>query len=211
MSFTWNDVTNLEAIHINASMIWRTQWQILNGLSVFMFYLFFSFFFTCPCFICSNHYWGDKNIILWVYLYTYPSVKKKSLKVMQMLKIWNLFWLLCTNQRASQVVLVVKNLFANAGDLRDVGSIPGLYGCFQEKNLTKIFWGVRYAVGFTGGAVVKNLPTNAGNAKDTGMIPGLGRPLGVDNGNPFQYSCLENSMDRGAWQSTVHGVERVTG
>ena len=149
-----------------------------------------------------------KNIILWVYFYTYPSVKKKSLKVMQMLKIWNLFWLLCTNQRASQVVLVVKNLFANAGDLRDVGSIPGLYGCFQEKNLTKIFWGIHSAVGFTGGAVVKNLPTNAGNAKDTDMIPGLGRPFGVDNGNPFQYSCLENSMDRGAWQSTVHGVSK---
>ena len=56
--------------------------------------------------------------------------------------------------------------------------------------------------------MVKNLPANAGDAKDTDMIPGSGRPLGVDNGNPFQYSCLVNSMDREAWQSTVHRVSK---
>ena len=51
-------------------------------------------------------------------------------------------------------------------------------------------------------SVVKNLPANAG---DTGLILGLGRSPGVGNGNPLQYSCLENSMDRGAWQTVVHG------
>ena len=51
--------------------------------------------------------------------------------------------------------------------------------------------------------VVKNPPANAG---DTGSIPGLGRPPGGGNGNPLQYSCLENPMDRGAWWATVHGV-----
>ena len=56
-----------------------------------------------------------------------------------------------------------------------------------------------------GGSVVKNLPTNAG---DTGSIPGLGRTPGGGNGNPLQYSCLENSMDRGAWQTTVPGVAK---
>ena len=51
--------------------------------------------------------------------------------------------------------------------------------------------------------MVKNLPANAG---DTGLIPGSGRSPGVGNGNPLQYSCLENSMDRGAWQAPVCGV-----
>ena len=60
----------------------------------------------------------------------------------------------------------------------------------------------------TGGTVVKNPPANAGNARDTGSIPELGRSLGVRNGNPLQYSCLKNSMDRRDWQATVHGVAK---
>ena len=48
--------------------------------------------------------------------------------------------------------------------------------------------------------VVKNLPANAGNRKDMGLIPGLGRSSGGGRGNPLQFSCLENPMDRGAWQ-----------
>ena len=47
---------------------------------------------------------------------------------------------------------------------------------------------------------------SACNAGDLGLIPGLGRLPGEGNGNPLQYSCLENFMDRGAWQATVHGV-----
>jgi len=47
--------------------------------------------------------------------------------------------------------------------------------------------------------VVKNLPANAGNTRDMSLIPGLGRSTGVGKGNPLQYSCLEKSMDRGAW------------
>ena len=54
--------------------------------------------------------------------------------------------------------------------------------------------------------MVKNLPANAGDARDMGSIPGWGRSLGIGNVNLFQYSCLENSMDSGAWQATVHGV-----
>ena len=56
--------------------------------------------------------------------------------------------------------------------------------------------------------VVKNPPAKTGDPRDTGLIPGLGRSPGVGNGNPLQYSCLENSMDRGAWQATVHGVTK---
>ena len=54
--------------------------------------------------------------------------------------------------------------------------------------------------------VVKNPPANAGDVKDAGSIPGSGRSPGGGHGNPLQYSCLENPMDRGAWQATVHGV-----
>ena len=61
-------------------------------------------------------------------------------------------------------------------------------------------------LGFSGGAVVKNPPANAGNARDVGSIPGSGRSPGIGKGNPLQYSCLENSIDRGAWWATVHGV-----
>ena len=57
--------------------------------------------------------------------------------------------------------------------------------------------------------MVKNPLASAGDARDTDLIPGLGRSPGLGNGAPFQYSCLENSMDRGAWRATVHGVQRV--
>ena len=53
--------------------------------------------------------------------------------------------------------------------------------------------------------MVKNLPANAGDLRDLGLIPGSGRSPGGGNGNPLQYSCLENSMDRGAWRASVHG------
>ena len=56
--------------------------------------------------------------------------------------------------------------------------------------------------------VVKNLPANAGDARDSDLIPGSGRSLEVGNGNPLQYSCLENLKDRGAWWFTVHGVTK---
>ena len=56
--------------------------------------------------------------------------------------------------------------------------------------------------------VVKNLPANAGDIRDAGLIPGLGKSPGEGNGNPLQYSCLENPIDRGAWQAIVHGVAK---
>ena len=56
--------------------------------------------------------------------------------------------------------------------------------------------------------MVKNLPANAGDTRDASLIPRLGRFSGVGNGNLLQYSCLENSMDRGAWWATVHMVAK---
>ena len=54
--------------------------------------------------------------------------------------------------------------------------------------------------------MVKNLPTKAGDTRDVCLILGSGRSPGVGKYNPLQYSCLENSMDRGTWWATVHGI-----
>jgi len=56
--------------------------------------------------------------------------------------------------------------------------------------------------------VVKNLPASAGDVRDAGLIPRSGRSPGEERGNPFLYSCLENPMDRGAWQAIVHRVAK---
>ena len=60
-------------------------------------------------------------------------------------------------------------------------------------------------MGFPDDSVVKILPANAG---DVGSVPGSGGSPGEGNGNPLQYSCLGNPMDRGAWSTTVHGVTK---
>ena len=61
---------------------------------------------------------------------------------------------------------------------------------------------------FPGGPSLKNLPASARDIRDVGSIPGLGKSPGEGNGNPFQYSCLENPMDREDWWATVHGVSK---
>ena len=76
--------------------------------------------------------------------------------------------------------------------------------------------GTRYCVhylyntlGFQGGSAVRNLLANAGDTKVVSSVPGLGRSHGGGNGNQFQYSCLENSMDRGVWWAAVSRVTKV--
>ena len=78
-----------------------------------------------------------------------------------------------------------------------------LFCCLWELH-TKIFYMCVY-IGFPGGSVVKNPPANVGYAV---LIPRSGRSFGGGHGNPLQYSCLENPMDRGAWRATVHGVAK---
>ena len=63
-------------------------------------------------------------------------------------------------------------------------------------------------MGFPGVTVVKNLRTNLGDLGDMGSIPGSGKSPGGRNGNPLQYSSLENSIDRGAWWATVYGFAK---
>ena len=76
---------------------------------------------------------------------------------------------------------------------------------FQNISDLKIAYRYVYKIGFLHGSVGKEVACNAG---DIGLIPGSGRYPGERNGNSLQYSCLENSMDRGAWLATVHGVTR---
>ena len=71
-----------------------------------------------------------------------------------------------------------------------------------------IKWEISTYKGFLGGSVVKNLPANSG---DTGSILGLARFPGEGDGNPLQDSCLGNTMERGAWWATVHGVIKESG
>ena len=63
------------------------------------------------------------------------------------------------------------------------------------------------AMGFLGGSAVKNLPANAGDIREGGLI-GLGRSPGGEHGNPLQYLCLDNPLDREAWQATLHRVSK---
>ena len=63
-------------------------------------------------------------------------------------------------------------------------------------------------LGFPDGTMIKNPPANAGDTKDSGFIPESGISPGGGNGNPLQYSFLENPMDRGTWQATVHGLAK---
>ena len=62
---------------------------------------------------------------------------------------------------------------------------------------------------FPGSVMVKNPPANAGDPRDVGSIPGSGRFAGGRNGNPLQYSCLENLVDSGAWWATVPGAAKT--
>ena len=65
-----------------------------------------------------------------------------------------------------------------------------------------------HSIGFPGGTVIKNPPANARDTGDMDSISGSERSPRIGNGNPVQYSCLGNSMDRGAWWATVHGVTK---
>ena len=56
--------------------------------------------------------------------------------------------------------------------------------------------------------MLNNLPANAGDIREIGLMPGLGRSSRGEHGNPLQYPCLENPMNRGAWEATVHGVTK---
>ena len=78
-----------------------------------------------------------------------------------------------------------------------------IQGCFCPVFILKYYL---YSHAFPGDAVVKNSPVSAGDTRDAGSIPGMGRCPEVGNDNTLQYSCLENSIGRGAWWATGHRV-----
>ena len=77
-------------------------------------------------------------------------------------------------------------------------SAPGTEGTLSQQLSTSQIL-LSQLLGFLGGTVVKHLPANSGDTRDMGSIPRSGRSPGEGNGNPLQYSCLENPMDRGTW------------
>ena len=90
---------------------------------------------------------------------------------------------------------VGKESACDAGDLSSISGFPWR----RDRLPTSLF------LGFPGGSDGKESACNAG---DLGSIPGLGRSPGIGHGNPLQYSCLESSMDRGAWWATVHWITK---
>ena len=86
-----------------------------------------------------------------------------------------------------------------------------IWAARQSQDATVSMWADRFsgeqlALGLPRWHSGKNPPANAGDARDVGSTPGSGRSPGREHGNPLQYSCLENPMNRGAWRATVHGV-----
>ena len=93
-----------------------------------------------------------------------------------------------------------------AGAVRGGAWVPSLYFLWcGGSSLGAVPWGVHTTGAFPGGSDGKESACKPG---DVGSIPGSGRPPGEGNGYPLQYSCLENPMDRGAWQAAVHGVAK---
>ena len=78
---------------------------------------------------------------------------------------------------------------------------------FIDKLICRSFWGDLYT-NLPGWLSCKESAINAGEARNTGSVPGLGRSPGGGHGNLFQYPCLKNPMDRGAWLATVHGFAK---
>ena len=78
----------------------------------------------------------------------------------------------------------------------------------QNKNKTKKHWGLHCKGASQVTLGVKNPPANAGDIKNVGSVPGSGRSPGGGHGNTLHYSCLDNSMDRGAWRATAHGLAK---
>ena len=83
---------------------------------------------------------------------------------------------------------------------------PSYYSSWENVSFYQLTWGSHGSSQVA--LVVKNSPASAGDIGDAGSIPGSRRSPGVGNGNPLQYSCLENPVDRAAWWATIHGVAK---
>ena len=117
------------------------------------------------------------------------------------------------HQRTGQLPLL-KNISSRNHDGHSCSMLPEILptkDCVRRRIFFRFHSFLQLSsipLGFPGSSVIKDLPASAGDKRDVGLIPGLERSPGGGNGNPPQYSCLENSMDRGAWRVTVHGIAK---
>ena len=114
-----------------------------------------------------------------------------------------------------QIVPLVRNKILrfniSSHEILNFGRIWGYLGqlsmlLWSLYYIESAIWGIIGYWEFPEALVVKNVPANAGDKGDMDLIPGSGRSPEGENGNPLQYSCWENPMDRGAWRAAVHGV-----
>ena len=145
----------------------------------------------------SMSYWSpSKTEVLNIFwhkgLVSWKTVFPQMLRVGMMVQVMGSSWWSFAGSPTTYLLLCGQFLTGHQPDT----SSTGLFIC------------LRLPGGFPGGSVVKNLPPNAGDTVDAGSIPGSGRSLEGGNGNPLQYSCLGNPMERGVWRATVHGVAK---
>ena len=125
---------------------------------------------------------------------------------MQEMSVWSLVW----EDHLEKEMATHSSIFAR--EIPWIEQLDGRQSMGSQKSWTR--WHdlatKQHGVLTQGALVVKNPPSNAEDVGDAGSIPGLGRFFspGKGNGNPLQYSCLENPVDRGAWRATVHGAAK---
>ena len=197
------------------------MWRIVNSFFFCIFSLYWSLFDLqcCISFRCTAKWFS----------YTYTISGEKAMAPHSSTLALQIPWMEEAGRMQSMGSLTVEHDWASSLSLSCIGEGNGnplQYPCLANPVDGGAWWAAVYGVAqsrtqlkqlssssssiqyldFQGGTVVKNLPANAGGARDASSIPGSGRSPGSGNGNPLQYSWLENSMDRGAWQAVVHGV-----
>ena len=134
--------------------------------------------------------------------YSQYEVIRKPASSVSVFSKWIPFFLQLQNHRMTAGIPAIRSF-------RKEGSFPSCVSSFSSESFPRSLYLMAFACligqlqGFPGDSDGK---TSACSPGDQSSIPGLGRSPGEGNGNPLQYSCLENSMDRGAWQATFHGV-----
>ena len=137
-------------------------------------------------------------------IYSVPLVCVSSVNTM-------LYWLMAPLRSLKIkfcVIISIKNIWTDYHFHKNVWEclFHSTLSNIEHYSVFKIFLIMNWASQVV--LMVKNLPAKAGNITDVGLIPGPGRFSGGGHGNPLQYSCLENSMDRGTWWATVHEVAK---
>ena len=165
-----------------------------GSLSVTILSLFFS---STPESVCVFIWSHDKCLQAHLFLWRFTDIA-----YFYQLKVWD------SLEPSKSISAIFPTAFAHFMFLvSHFGNshISNFFSCYMcHSDLWSVIFDVAIAIrGFPGGAVVKNLPANRGDTRDMGSISGWGRCPGEGNGNPLQYSCLENSIDKGAWWATI--------